>query len=86
MRKQQKAQLIANLQARVRELEDLYLEATGREAPPSSFDLGQVRTPRKSLAKNREALLVNEDMAALTHPIIKGVCVLHSGFPFYLFP
>ncbi len=67
MRKQGKEQLIANLQARVRELEDLYQEATGRPPPPSSLDLGQ--TPRKS--RTREVQLVSEDMAAITHPIMK---------------
>lgn len=67
-----KSQLISNLYARVRELEDLYFEATGKEAPPSSFDISQsqTRTPRSSKT-GRQAVIVEEDMAALTHPIIK---------------
>jgi hypothetical protein len=66
-----KSQLISNLYARVRELEDLYFEATGKEAPPSSFDISHnSRTPRASKS-SRQAVIVEEDMAALTHPIIK---------------
>jgi len=62
-----KAQLISNLRARVRELEDLFLEATGKEAPPSSFDIDQAQ----SKAPARRAIVCDEEMAALTHPIIK---------------
>ena len=86
-------QLLNNLFARIRELEDLYLEATDNEAPPSSFDLdlgvgsGQGKTRRFKTERARHATVVSEDMAALTHPIIKvrarGVFFLFFFFLFF---